>query len=231
MAHVAGIETFRQEGRKCPTEQQRAEVVQFREPEGIGRKEELPQRHQLKRLAEQCCRPRADVVHDQPEVRVHEREDLGQVAGLPVVWVVVQQDHRHAGRLECPQQAGQQQWVAPVEVDVPVAVADMELDRQPLVGPAPDEEPVQHLVGQSRQRFSGPVIPASTVGAAKPARDGGDDLVITGPPPVKLKPDPVCSDRLKTNNLDPERRRGDPFTQRLPVLVGKVGGAHPGPRQ
>jgi hypothetical protein len=161
VAHVPGIEPGGQERRQRPPEQQRPEVVQLGEPEGIGREQELPQRHQLKRLAEQVRGPRADIVRGKPEVRVHQREDLGQVACLTVIRVVVQQHDRHPGRLEPPQQAGQQQRIAPVQVDVPVAVADVELDRQPEVGSAPDEEPVQHLIGQPRRRLA--------VGAGKPA--------------------------------------------------------------
>jgi hypothetical protein len=60
----------------------------------------------------------------------------------------VQQHHRRPGRLKRPQQPGQQQRVALVQVNVPVSVPDVKLDRQPELRRAPDEEPVQHLVGQ-----------------------------------------------------------------------------------
>jgi hypothetical protein len=108
----------------------------------------------------------------------------------------VQQHHRHPGRLKRPQQAGEQQRIAPVQVDVPVAVPDVKLDWQPEVGTAPDNEAVDYLVRQPRRR---------PVGAAKPARCGGGDLGVARPPPVKLKPDPVRRDRLKANNGDTER--------------------------
>jgi hypothetical protein len=170
-------------------------------------------------------------VRGEPEVRVHVREDLRQVAGLPVVRVIVQQHHRRPGWLKRPQQPGQQQRVAPVQVDVPVPVPDVELDRPPEVGAAPDEEAVQHLVGQPRRRPVGPAGTTALVRTGEPARHGGGDLRVGRPPPVKLEADPVRRDRFKANDGASKRWRADPLAQFLPVGVGEVGGAHSRPRQ
>jgi len=85
-------------------------------------------------------------VRREAEVGVYVGEDLREVAGLSVIRVVVQQHDWHAGRLQRPQQGREQQRVAAVQVNVAVAVPDVKLDRQPEVGPGPDEEPVQCLL-------------------------------------------------------------------------------------
>jgi hypothetical protein len=151
-AHVAAVEPGPQEpGQRLP-EQERSQVVQLRQAECVRREEELAQRHQLKGLGEYLGRPAAYVVGGEAEVRMHVREDLRQVAGLPVIGVVVQEHDRDPGRLESAQQVREQERIAPVQVDVPVAVPDVELDGQSEFGAAPDEEPVQRLVRQSRRR-------------------------------------------------------------------------------
>ena len=117
-----------------------------------------------------------------------------------------------------------------MQVDVPVAVPDVELDRQAEVGTAPDEEPVQHLVGEPGQPPLG-LGAASLPGAAEPSGDGGDDLPVGWPPPVQLKPDPVRRDRLDAGHGGPGRGRGDPFAKRRAVGLGELGGAGPVSRQ
>ena len=99
VGHVVDDQPGLEEPRQRPPEQQRVQVVEFRQAEGVGREQELAQRHQFERLGEHLGCPGADVVRCQSEVCVHVREDLGQVACLPVVRVVVQQHDRRPGRL------------------------------------------------------------------------------------------------------------------------------------
>ena len=161
------------------------------------------------------------------------REDLGQVASLTVVRVIVQQHHRHPGRLKGAQQVGEQQRIALVQVDVPVAVANVELDRHAQVGRAPDEEAVQHLIGQPGRRpvatgfAGGTAFAGRIVRPAQPARDRHDDLAVAGPPAVKRQPDPVGRDRLEADHPRPERRHAHPLAQRAAVSVGERGSPDP----
>ena len=58
------------------------------------------------------------------------REDAGEVGRLAVERVAVQQDDGHADRLHRPDETGHQRRVGAVRVQVRVAEADVELQRQ-----------------------------------------------------------------------------------------------------
>ena len=132
-----------------------------------------------------------------------------------MVRVVVQQHHGHPGGLDGPQQRGEQQRVAAMQVDVAVPVADVELHRQPQVHAAPDQEPLQRLVSQPRR--TRPV----KLGFRQPAPRCRRDLGVRRPFGPKIETGPVRGDRL-----DPDRRCG-PGGQRGPDRVGEPVRAHP----
>src|ERR1700759_2388269 len=138
---AAVVQAGPQELRQPAPEQHRAQVVQLGQPEPVRGVQEFAERGQLQGLGDQSGRAAAQVVGGQPGVHVHLREHLGQVSGLTMERVVVQQHARHAGRLQGPQQGRQQQRVAPVQVDVAGAVADVELAGEAQGGATPDEEP------------------------------------------------------------------------------------------
>src|SRR6478609_7395943 len=70
-------------------------------------------------------------------------EDLREVTGLAVERVVVQQQDRNPPVLGGPEKAGQQQGVAPSQVDVAVAVPDVELQGEPGLERGP-RQPAMH---------------------------------------------------------------------------------------
>ena len=109
----------------------------------------------------------------QPHVEVDVREHLREVARLPVVGIAVQQQHVDAARLDQPQETGEQQRVAPVQVEVGVAVARVQLQREPAVDAAPEQVAQQGGVGDPR----GPCGPAAAsiapAAATVSAAEGG----------------------------------------------------------
>ena len=206
-------------GERAP-EQRRAQVIQLGQPERVGGVQELPVRRELERLGEQRGGAGAQVVGGQPRVDVHVREHLGQVAGLAMVGVVVQQHHRHPGRLDRPQQRGEQQRVAAVQVDVAVPVADVELNRQPQVHAAPDEEPLQGLVRDPRL--------AGRCSGGQPAVGRGGHLGVGGPVRAQVQAGTVGGDRLHPHTPHGPRCGGGAGGQRGTHRVSETAGADPG---
>ena len=74
------------------------------------------------------------VVDAEADVQVDVREHLGQVAGMAVVRVGVQQEDPRAP-LRGPDEVGQEQRIAATQVEVRVPVAGVDLERQAGVDP------------------------------------------------------------------------------------------------
>src|SRR5262249_22179614 len=97
-----------------------------------------------------------------------------------VVRVAVQQDHRRAGRLGSPQERREQRRVGPVQRQVRVPEAGVDLQRQPGVEPSPQQVAQQHRIGQPPRTRHRPAVPRS---AGRPASPRGPP-----PPPPRAAP-------------------------------------------
>ena len=105
--------------------------------------------------------PRAQVVHAQPAVEIDVVEGLSQIAGFALVGIAVQQHDRGVAGL--PQKVEQKQRIGLVQIAVPVAEADVELQR--LAQP-------QRLVQPETQQ--NPILQPGTAAFAPPAGGLGD---------------------------------------------------------
>src|SRR3954451_18917362 len=159
---------------EAAAEEHGAQQVELGQAEGVGGEQHLAEGGELEELAEQRPGSVPEVVGGQPDVDEDVAEDLGEEAGVAVERVVVQQHDRHAGRLGGPQQVGEQQRVAPVQVDVGVPVPDVELHRQLQVDAGQDKNRVHHGAGD----------PQRPAGRKQPV-GGRGDLGVGGPGAVQ----------------------------------------------
>ena len=91
----------------------------------------LPKGTSSKRLPNQCPTERAGVVDRQTNIDEHMAEDLRQIRGLAVERIAVQQQHRHSTLLGRAEERSEQQRICAKQIDVGIAVADMDLQRYP----------------------------------------------------------------------------------------------------
>src|SRR5207342_1733335 len=111
------------------SEEQCAEVVELGQPVRVGGKQQLAERNKLQRFADQRSAERAGVVHGQADIDEDVAEYLRQVRGVAVERVVVHQQHWYSALLGCPEEWGQSQRICAQQVEVGVAVPDVELQR------------------------------------------------------------------------------------------------------
>ena len=118
--------------------------VQFRGAEPVRRVQDLAKGRHFQQPGDERGRPSPQVVHTQPAVEVDVVEGLGQIAGFALVGIAVQQHDR--GVVGLPQEVKQVQRIGLVQIAVPVAEADVELQRlaqpQRLVQPETQQNPI-----------------------------------------------------------------------------------------
>src|SRR5262245_5534739 len=108
MAPAPLIDAVVQDPGQATAKQHAYQVVELRQAERVGGVKNLAERRQLQRLGDQrACSP-SDIVSRQREVDEHVGEHLGEIAGLSMERIVVEQDHRYAGGLKRPEQIGEQ---------------------------------------------------------------------------------------------------------------------------
>ena len=104
------------------------EVVQLRRTPRVGGVENLGEWRQLIAAGHQFDAARSEIVEGESDVEVHVGERLGEVSGLPFERVAVQQQHGHPGDLRIAKERQQEHGVGPVEVEVPIAEANVDLE-------------------------------------------------------------------------------------------------------
>src|SRR5205823_413193 len=97
------------------------------QPVRVGGEQQLAEGNQLQRLANQRPAERAGVVYGQAEIHEDMAEDLREVRGMAVERIVVQQQYRHPLLFGGSQERGQSQRVRTQQIDVGVAIADVDL--------------------------------------------------------------------------------------------------------
>jgi hypothetical protein len=110
--HLAGLDQLLEDCRQPMSEQLGAEVVKLGQPVRIGRKQQLAERYELQGFTDQRLAEGTGVVHRQPDVHEDVTEDLGEVRGLAMKRVVVQQQYRHSELLGCSQKRGESERVS-----------------------------------------------------------------------------------------------------------------------
>ena len=80
--HLTGLDQLVEHHRQATSEQQRAEVEEFGQPVRVGGKQQLAERNQLQRFANQCMAERAGIVHGQADVD----EDVAEYQARYAAW-------------------------------------------------------------------------------------------------------------------------------------------------
>ena len=106
--------------------------MEFRRSERVRAVQLFGERCGVECLGDQGRRPAAEVVDGKAHIEIHVVEGLGEVAGLTMERIAVQQQHRHGHH--GAQQRKQQQRVGPVQVEIAVTEPDVHLQRQAVLG-------------------------------------------------------------------------------------------------
>ncbi len=170
--HLTIVDESGEDLRQASPEQQGPEVVELGQAVGVGGEQELAERHELEGLPHESGRQRTAVVGGEPDVHEDVVEGLGEVGGVAVERVVVQQHDRDPPLLGGTQERSEAQRVAVREVDVVVAVRDVELQRHPELDGSPRQPRVDDGMGEAER----PVCLGAYVGQR------GRQLVGGGPP-------------------------------------------------
>ncbi len=131
--------------------------------------------------------------------------------------VAVQQHDRRADRLGRDQEIGQQRRVGPVQPDIGVTEADMELQRLADVDGGPDQMPEQDRIDNPRRRVG--------IKRAEQAACRRRDLRRGGPRRIEVESEPVSDDRFITDRPRCCRLSGEFFGEG----PGPGGGGRPRP--
>ncbi len=131
------------------------------------------------------------MVDAEPDVEVDVREDLREVAGLPVVRVAVQEQQIRPVGLDQLDPRRQEQGVALVQPEVGVAVPGVQLQRQTTVDSCPEQEAQQHRVPY-RDR-------SALLALRQPRSRCLDDLGSARSDRIEVESVPVCDDALEAD--------------------------------